>query len=64
MDFVPLTLNSSSLTCSFYTLAAMECQKFHMVDSPMQGQFNADVPIGLSQVVPNQLHPIKLGISS
>ena len=42
MDFMPLRLNSSSLTCSICALAAiilqlvvMECQKLHMVDSPM-----------------------------
>ena len=42
MDFMPLRLNSSNLTCSICTLAAivlqlvaMECQKPHMVDSPI-----------------------------
>ena len=42
MDFMPLRLSSSSLTCSICALAAiilqlvaMECQKFHMVDSPV-----------------------------
>ena len=42
MDFMPLSLNSSSLTCSICTLAAiirhlvaMECQKLHMVDTPI-----------------------------
>ena len=42
MDFMLLRLNSSSLTCSNCALAAiilqlvaMECQKFHMVDSPI-----------------------------
>ena len=42
MDFMPLRLNSSSLTCSICALAAiilqlvaMECQKLHMVDSPI-----------------------------
>ena len=40
MDFKPLRLNSSSLTCSICALAAIilqlvatECQKLHMVDS-------------------------------
>ena len=43
MDFMPLRLNSSSLTCSICALAAiilqlvsMECQKLHMVDSPIE----------------------------
>ena len=42
MDFIPLRLNSSSLTCSICALAAiilqlvaMGCQKLHMVDSPI-----------------------------
>ena len=42
MDFMPLRLNSSNLTCSICALAAivlqlvaMECQKPHMVDSPI-----------------------------
>ena len=42
MDFMPLRLNSSSLTCLICSLAAiilhlvaMECQKLHMVDSPI-----------------------------
>ena len=42
MDFMPLRLNSSSFTCSICALAAiilqlvaMECQKLHMVDSPI-----------------------------
>ena len=42
MDFMPLRLNSSSLTCSICALpaiilqlVAMECQKLHMVDSPV-----------------------------
>ena len=42
MDFMPLRLNSSSLTCSTCALAAiilqlvaMECQKLHMVDLPI-----------------------------
>ena len=42
MDFMPLRLNSSKLTCSICALAAiilqlvvMECQKLHMVDSPL-----------------------------
>ena len=42
VEFMPLRLNSSSLTCSNCALAAiilqlvaMECQKFHMVDSPI-----------------------------
>ena len=42
MDFMPLRLNSSSLTCSICALAAfilqlvaMENQKLHMVDSPI-----------------------------
>ena len=40
MDFIPLRLNSSNLTCSVCALAAiilqlvaMECQKRHMMDS-------------------------------
>ena len=43
MDFMPLRLNSFSLTCSICALAAiilqldaMECQKFHIVDSPIR----------------------------
>ena len=43
MDFMPLRLNSSSLTCSICALAviilqlvAMECQKLYMVDLPMK----------------------------
>ena len=42
MDFMPLRLNSSSLTCSICALAAIilqlvatECQKLHMSDSPI-----------------------------
>ena len=45
MDFIPLMLNSSSLTWSICTLAAMaaiilhlvaiKCQKLHMEDSPI-----------------------------
>ena len=42
MDFIPLRLNSSNLTCSICALAAIilqlvaiECQKLHMVDSSM-----------------------------
>ena len=42
MDFMPLRLNSFSLTCSICAMAAiilqlvaMECQKLHMVDSPI-----------------------------
>ena len=42
MDFMPLRLNSTSLTCSICALAAiilqlvaMECQKLHVVDSPV-----------------------------
>ena len=42
VDFMSLRLNSSSLTCSICALAAiilqlvaMECQKLHMVDSPI-----------------------------
>ena len=42
MDFMPLRLNSSTLTCFVCALAAiilqfvaMESQKLHMVDSPM-----------------------------
>ena len=42
VDFMPLRLNPSSLTCSNCALAAIilqlvaiECQKFHMVDSPI-----------------------------
>ena len=42
MDFMPLRLNSSSLTSSICALAviifqvvAMECQKLHTVDSPI-----------------------------
>ena len=42
MDFLPVRLNSSSLTCPICALAAiilqlvaMECQKLHMVDSPI-----------------------------
>ena len=42
MDFMPLRLNSVSLTCSicalaaiFLQLVAMECRKLHMVDSPI-----------------------------
>ena len=45
MDFIPLMLNSSDLTCSICALAAiilqlvaMECQKLHMVDSPILSQ--------------------------
>ena len=44
MDFMPLRLNSSSLTCPICTMAAiilqlvaMECQKLHMVDLPIPG---------------------------
>ena len=47
MDFMPLRLNSSSLTCSICALAAiilqlvaMECQKLHMVDSPIRGSYD------------------------
>ena len=43
MDFMPLRLNSSSLTCSICALAAIilqlvaiECQKLYMVDSPIE----------------------------
>ena len=46
MDFMPLSLNSSSLTCSICALAsiilqsvATECQKLHMVDSPIEKRF-------------------------
>ena len=42
VDFTPLRLNSSSLTCSICApvaiilqLVAMECQKLHMADSPI-----------------------------
>ena len=42
MDFMPLRLNFSSLTCSICVLAAiklqlvaMECQKLHIVDLPI-----------------------------
>ena len=42
MDFMPLRLNSSSLTCSICGLAAiilrlvaMECRKLHLVGSPI-----------------------------
>ena len=42
MDFMPLRFNSSSLTRSICALAAiilqlvaMECQKLHIVDSPI-----------------------------
>ena len=42
MDFMSLRLNSSNLTCSICSLAAiilqlvaMESQKLHMVDSPI-----------------------------
>ena len=42
MDFMPLKLNSFSLTCSICALAAMivqlvamKCQKLHMVDLPI-----------------------------
>ena len=42
MDLMPLRLNSSSLACSICALAAiilqlvaMECQKHHIVDSPI-----------------------------
>ena len=42
MNFMPLRLNSSSLTCFICALAsiilqlvAMECQKLHMMDSPI-----------------------------
>ena len=45
VDFMPLRLNSSSLTCSICALApiilqlvAMECQKLYMVDSPILKQ--------------------------
>ena len=48
MDFMPLRLNSSSLTCSICALAAiilqlvaMECQKLHMVDSPIGTKFTS-----------------------
>ena len=41
MDFMPLRLNSSSLTCSICTLAAIilqlvaiECQNLHVMDLP------------------------------
>ena len=47
MDFMPLRLNSSSLTCSICALAAiilqlvvMECQKLHLVDSPIKTDFH------------------------
>ena len=47
MDFMPLRLNSSSLTCSICALATiilqlvvMECQKLHMVDSPVSSCSN------------------------
>ena len=50
MDFIPLRLNSSNLTCSICALAAiilqlvaMEYQKLHMVDSSI------DIP-QLSQI--------------
>ena len=43
MDFMSLRLNSSSSTCSICALAAIilqlvaiECQKLHMVDSPIR----------------------------
>ena len=46
VDFLPLRLNYSSLTCSICALAsiilqliAMECQKLYMVDSPMSNRF-------------------------
>ena len=35
MDFMPLRLNSSSLTGSICALVVMECQKLHMVDLPI-----------------------------
>ena len=44
MDFMPLRLKFSSLTCSICALAsiilqlvAMECRKLHIVDSPIGG---------------------------
>ena len=47
MDFMPLRLNSSSLTCSICALAAiilqlvaMECQKLYMVDSPIDSHMS------------------------
>ena len=47
MDFMPLRLNSSILTYSICALAAiilqlvaMECQKLHMVDSPIVPQLS------------------------
>ena len=49
MDFMPLRLNSSSLTCSICVLAAiilqlvaMECKKLHMVDSPIENRTKPD----------------------
>ena len=57
MDFMPLSLNSSSLTCSICALAAIilqlvaiECQKLHIVDSPIQTK------IDISAVKFNTLH--------
>ena len=53
MDFMPLRLNSSSLTCSICALTAiilqlvaMECQKLHMVDLPILS-FNTSCKIPL-----------------
>ena len=67
MDLMPLRLNSSSLTCSICALAAiiliilqwvaMECQKFHTVDSLIE---HGMTPIRSQTPQKSQLHLVLL----
>ena len=68
MDFVSLRLTSSSLTCSICALAtiilqlvAMECQKLHMVYSPIVLTVLLPPEIGLYLVTPTDTEECKRG---
>ena len=70
MDFMPLRLNSSGLTCSICApaaiilqLVAMEYQKLHMVYSPIALTVLLPPEIGLYLVTPTDTEECKRGFA-